>query len=408
MIKTLFNHLDAKMLTGLLAGSLVFFLNVGGVLQTWDSITSRFPAFRNWILMYSNVVLLTLLVVLLCVSAALLLENRDLKTKLNSVSFVNMPRKIVLFLSPCAEGSFYLQHFSYLLREAAARANAELEMQITFYCPQQAFAGTDPECLQEAVKMFPGKVSGVFMIPANPDATQNLEKIRDFKSEHPATVLLDVYPGVEADPTLPDFAGCDEVEGGRVAGQLAIDYLNMHATETVSILILKGRSTHWELQRVTSFKETLIAKFGDKVRFEITDDLNYSREQARKRIEHDLDKCLRCRVVSDMTKTAPACMDYNIIYACNDDMAMGAVDAIDKVDKGLINALPKVIGYDGTDEMKNMIKGCNPHVIGTVDVHIDVQARRAMDAMIHLLRADRPSKQMNLIKPTAVYPRIRI
>ena len=304
-------------------------------------------------------------------------------------------RKIIIFIAPMQEGAFYKEHFYELIEQAKAQACADLEILITYYCPMKTFQGRDPEVLLDLVDGLP--VSGIFMIPASPDSAENLNGIKEFKKKFPATVLLDVsYTGDGNDfNELPNFIGGDEMKGGSLAAQLAIDYLQKvdSHTKEIKILILKGRSTEWEQQRIDSFNEAI--KFhGPNICIDVTDDLYYKREKSEQYLKELHDDIF----------------DYNIIFACNDEMAIGALavlESLAKEDGGNIKKLPKIIGYDGTPEIKKLILENNKHILGTVDVDIQAQARKAVQTMHDLLLGRKSKVKRDLVSPKKIKNKLK-
>jgi ABC-type sugar transport system substrate-binding protein len=80
-------------------------------------------------------------------------------------------------------------------------------------------------------------------------------------------------------------------------------------------------------------------------------------------------------------------------------MALGALDALESVSRtkgGMASLLPRVVGYDGTAEMRSLILQGHPLVLGTVDVKIDKQAKQAVAAMKMVLEErDRNPRMVN-------------
>jgi len=309
--------------------------------------------------------------------------------------------KIVLFLSPSSGGggNFYQEHFSHLVKSAARAANSRLNIHITLVCPPKDFANESPECLLDITNNYPGSLAGIFMIPAYPDKEANRNGIIKFKDKFPALVLLDVYP-VVAPGQLPkaiNFIGGNENEGGALAASLAKRWLTKcDKNSACRILILKGRSTLWEMQRINSFKDFLNAQFDKKgyclnIDFEESEDLHYELKRASKEIEARINRGQNLAT-------------FDLIFACNDEMAIGALEVLQNlVFKNLVTleSLPKIIGYDGTPEMKRLLKSNNPFLLGTVDVDIEEQAERAINTMTSLLNGpELPQPELNLLQPT--------
>ena len=120
-----------------------------------------------------------------------------------------------------------------------------------------------------------------------------------------------------------------------------------------------------------------------------TSDLNYKKENAEQYLNNLGDRLF----------------DYNIIFACNDEMAIGALKILDswakteELDKKL---LPKIIGYDGTPAIKKLIDENNQHILGTVDVDIQAQARKAIQTMHDLLLGRESKEKCDLVSPKEI------
>ena len=350
-------------------------------------------------------------VILLSISLSVVgfLYNRLLKVY-NARTQNEKARKVVLFVSPCPDGQFYLQHLSSLVRRASQHADTSLTLCISFHCPAETFQNNFiPEMSLASVDDYPAIVSGVFMIPADPDHEKNQEGIKAFKLRYP-TVLLDVYPGTATRSDLPYFVGGDENQGGKLAAQLAETYLSIHHGGKVQeaecrVLILKGRSTKWEMQRVEAFRQSLVQAL-PKIEIKDSHYLNYNRHEARKLVGEVATNGLK-RLFGNYLPIKK----LDIIYACNDEMAIGALEALEayaKIARLGPKHLPKIIGYDGTPEMKRLIEQGNPYILGTIDVDVEEQADRAIGAMMALLKDEVRGqgtvevKHLDLVQPSLV------
>jgi ABC-type sugar transport system substrate-binding protein len=237
------------------------------------------------------------------------------------------------------------------------------------------------------------------MIPAHPNQEANRIGLTRFKEKYPALVLIDVFPitdrGGFQQPI--NFCGGDENAGGALAANLAKRWLaKCEKKEIYRILILKGRSTPWEMQRITAFKKSIERKSAEqkkpfKVSFEETEDLQYELNKARREIEARINRGQNLAT-------------FDVIFSCNDEMAIGALEIMDNlVSQGLSpKTMPRLIGYDGIPEMRRLIKMKNPFILGTVDVDIEEQADFAIKTMVLLLNKQKPRIEINLIQPSLV------
>lgn len=387
-------------LWGLPSALVAAILTIVGLIQSGETLNKYFPSLSTW-LNTNALVILTSLTIILGFSTAMLgwYSNvlRDQQKRVDQGSHVN---KIILFISPSSGGGgdFYQEHFSHLVKSAARVANPQLNLIITLVCPSKDFGNVDPELELDVATNYPGHISGVFMIPSHPNKEANWNGLIKFKEKFPALVLIDVYPVIDPGlfPKPINFIGGDENMGGGLAGSLARRWLLKNSgKESCKILILKGRSTPWELQRINSFKkgletDALNQETFPKLIFEESEDLHYELTRAKKEIEARINRGQKIQ-------------DFDLIFSCNDEMAIGALEVIDAlvstqhVDP---ESMPKLIGYDGIPEMKRLIKMQNRYILGTVDVDIEEQAEMAVRTMMLLLNDQKAQSELYLLKPT--------
>ncbi len=398
-------------------GSLALTALVGAIGIYSGKIAEKYLPDENWVQSHSTPILATLLLVCFLVAAflgwfvnRLITDKRRLEERLS----VEKPRhrevtkasrrkgkenrRVVLFVTPCPDGQFYLQYLSALVRGAAQAGGANLQMHISIYSPAQAFEeGFMPEHALALVDEYPAQVSGVFMIPALPESEETKRSISEFAARYPATVLLDVYPGIAERFDLPPFVGGNEVEGGKLAAIVVKQYLDEIKCSNPRILILIGRNTVWERQRVDAFREFLCAR-ENNIEIVLTENLDYRRDKAR-----DLIFKLSRNKHALGTSKAMEFSTLAVIYACNDEMAIGALEAVEDIVRRNQNAsVPKIIGYDGTPEMIRLIGQRNPYILGTVNVDVEEQARRAVGLMSVLIKNQTPQERWNLVAPHTV------
>jgi hypothetical protein len=261
------------------SASLAIILAIGGIVQFSEQVSSYVPWLSKYILQNSTAILLTISALLAILLASFLQNYKKISEELRAKDYSETRRKVILFLTPSPIGQFYLQHLSNLFIRAAHNADADMQIYIVMHCPAQAFQKNfSPELSLKLVKEFPAKIAGVFMIPSEPDLEINLTGIRNFNKTFP-TVLLDVYPGTSLMPEIPPFIGGDEKKGGILAALLAENWLHKNRKTTGNILILKGRNSEWEMQRVQSFIDKIQSTFPD-IKIYQSDELNYQRNAA--------------------------------------------------------------------------------------------------------------------------------
>lgn len=379
-----------------------------------DQVDSLVSTIQGWLtgaeyhwqqpqsLRYAVVVLLTAAVF----SAVFAFYYRRKFHRLNDQVFVAKLRQkqLVLFVPPTLEG-FYGEYLSALV--TAARLHAGTEREITIlphftgeadFCPEQR--------LGDIVRQYSehDTVKGVFVIPQDP--SRNKEALTKRPTDEVPIVTLDVYPDAAEDPSYPHFVGGDEAMGGRCAAFAAIELFESKLTQSneFQILILIGSTTPWESQRVDCFMEELkdwaISKDAT-LNFVKSKPLNY---QYNESVDY-LENWPARRSDEGVALMNP--LDADLIFACSDTMALGAAKAV----RHLMRQPPeressrvRIIGYDGTVGMKRALEAGSDVLLATVDVQLDVQARRAVEVMMKLMRNEQCERRMTLVSPRVLRP----
>ncbi|WP_334105134.1 substrate-binding domain-containing protein, partial [Muricomes intestini] len=156
------------------------------------------------------------------------------------------------------------------------------------------------------------------------------------------------------------FVGASQIEIGHIAA----DYIADKLGGSGKVAIIEGvAGTFTSIQRVNGFKEQVEAKYPD---IEII---------ASVPADYEMEKGMN--VATDiLTQNS----DVDAIYGCNDNMALGAVEALRAADK-----LGEVIvtGVDGTgDAYKSIHAG---ELTATVDQFMDKNGVAAVDVAFRLL-----------------------
>jgi ABC-type sugar transport system substrate-binding protein len=291
----------------------------------------------------------------------------------------------VAFISASAgDGAFYSTILHQLV--LATRTTLTDSLLIVPWLPARSFDRAD------VLKEFRANPSatefaGVFVIPKDPDNER--QTIEDLQRElNIPVVLLDVFfdPLNGNDFSPLHFVGGNELEGGKLAGEIARDLILVKPEPRVLTLI--GRHTKWEMQRVQAFESYLMQNLALVptcfVRSEYS--LNYSRKEAADYM---------MRWLTKEALTAGRLIKLDIVFACNDEMALGAAEAINAVQSEPYNykfvMMPQVIGYDGVDTFISAMKEKDSLLAGTVDVDIKAQATIAIETMFDLIAKTRRS-----------------
>ena len=414
----------SKTFRGLLAGLLPVILFIGFVFDSVQTVPylHRFGAWivERWtqpsVLQHVVVVLGVLAVTILIIAILFAVAWHKLRRRVDTV--IAQQKQPVLFVPPSLEG-FYSEYLAELVRAARKHAGAAGEITIVPYVdPSAEFC--PEERLTEILEYIDhgGFIKGVFIIPKHPQDNQKL--LQSFGKR--PIVTLDVYPDVKEVDDYPQFVGGNETMGGRCASVKAIQLLNVALQSNptnpkVSVLVLRGRETKWENQRVESFVKELRAwakQNGVDLSIVLSKLLEYDYERAHSYLAQS-------GAEQDWNgNSLPNPMEHHLIFACSDTMALGAAKALrglrEKLHQKRDNASsPKIIGYDGTTSMKRLLDAGTDLIAATVDVQLQTQAQRAVQAMMGLLReqskpaGDRknPPQQPRMIRvDPRIYPEL--
>lgn len=308
----------------------------------------------------------------------------------------NRPKQIA-FITPSSGGQpFYATMLSALVRSASLALGQNYIVVPSM--PAESFEPVSIWALFSSLEDRQLDIDGIIFIPDQPD--RHFDELVGFheKRGDVPLVLVDVYFDTTSCDArtlarLPSFVGGDENAGGRLAAELIVEAVGMPQPDAPVVLIINGGSAPWEQQRAKSFREALRASWPD-VTFLETPSINYSRTEAFERAL----PLVRNR--SDAEKR----ISLDAIFACNDDMAIGARTALSRLRREGYNFVrpPQIIGYDGISEILEYIHTDDPYIAGTVDVRIEAQAKEAMLLMHKLVRTGQRRSEVRLITPQPV------
>ncbi len=179
-----------------------------------------------------------------------------------------------------------------------------------------------------------------------------------------ATAKADGIPIVNANCEY--IADCDTFVGGLQIeiGYKAADYIAEKLGGTGKVAIIEGvAGTFTSIQRVNGFKERMESDYPD---IEIV---------ASVPADYEVEKGMN--VATDILTQNP---DIDAIYCCNDNMALGTVEALRAQ-----NLLGEVIvlGVDGTGDAYTSIKA--GELTATVDQFPDINGKAAVEVALRLL-----------------------
>jgi ribose transport system substrate-binding protein len=200
-------------------------------------------------------------------------------------------------------------------------------------------------------------VSGVDLIIINPtdsDAVSSAIKLANNNKIPVITVDRNASQG-----EVVTYIASDNVQGGRLAGDLLYDLLKGKG-KVAEIEGIPGTSAARE--RGKGFDEAL-KKYPEIVKI------------VKQPADFDRNKALV--VVENILQTHP---DVNAIFAHNDEMALGAIKAVEESGKSIY-----VIGFDGTEEALKAVK--EGRLTATIAQQPSKMGRIAVDMAIKYLKS---------------------
>jgi ABC-type sugar transport system substrate-binding protein len=304
--------------------------------------------------------------------------------------------KRIAFLAPSSGGqSFYTAMLMGLVQSASLAQGQDYIILPSM--PTRSFESMSIWSLFASLEDRQFDIDGIIFIADDPD--RHFVEIVGFHEEtgDVPLVLVDVYFDLAACDArtrarLPSFVGGDESAGGRIAAEIIIDALGTLQSPPV-VLVINGGTAAWERQRAHSFRECVHREW-PATQFIESPSFTYSRSAAF---------VYSVELFKSMA-TAVHQIQLHAIFACNDDMAIGARRAVCLVIREGYSfpQPPQIVGYDGISEIREYINADDPFIAGTVDVKVEDQARAAMLLMHRLLRSGERRNEVELINPQAI------
>jgi len=156
------------------------------------------------------------------------------------------------------------------------------------------------------------------------------------------------------------FIGSDNVEGGRIAGRYLVERLQHKG----KVAILEGIPGHETGDaRLRGFREVVDREPGIQV--VVSQTANWERDQGY-------------NVFQNLLQSHP---DLSGVFACNDLMALGAVEAIAAAQK---TGRVLVVGFDATGDARDAIR--KGTMAGSVAQHPEEMGRLAVENALALIR----------------------
>ena len=218
-------------------------------------------------------------------------------------------------------------------------------------------------------------VNGMFLDPNEVDAlAPAVQEAVDAKI--PVVTVdrrVDKVPGVLA------HVGADNVKGGEAQGEL-IEKLFPNGAK---IMNLQGQSGSSPAIDRNKGLHNVLDKAKDKYKFVFEDTAGFDRAKGLSMSETALDGM----------KSPP-----DVIVCANDDMALGALEALKA--RNLIGKV-KLIGFDALPEALGQIKAGN--MTATIEQSPGGQSQKALDILVAFLRdGKQPAEKVTLLTPVAI------
>ena len=307
--------------------------------------------------------------------------------------------KYIAFLTPSSgDQPFYTAMLNELLKNVSIALGQDYV--IIPSIPRDSFETLSIWRLFSTLEDRQLDIDGILFIPDHPD--DHFEELVGFHEDRGdiPLVLLDVYFDLancddRTKQRLPCFVGGDEGAGGKIAAQIASDAIRDRDIEAPQVLIVNGGEAPWEVQRAKSFRDGFLERFPN-AKFIDTEPIAYSRRNSYEATSE---------IVAELAHDGSGEAQLDVVFACNDDMAIGARAAVRYLsENGSVRfvAPPQIVGYDGIREMREYLKGNDRWMAGTVDVRIEEQARAALVLLQGLSRSGDRRTEVQLIPPLPV------
>ena len=342
----------------------------------------------------------------------------------------------LLLVPSSGNESFYVDWVFLLLRQAQTGGHSNVFITTEFAPesfksdPENRRTESALEQLENLKRFGDAHFDGVFVMVDDPDDDRTRRQLlRYYRVFDSNLVLLDMNMNPRQDSTrgypLMDFVGSDESLGGKLAAKLAFDYLTKIApsSRVPRILILEPHDRAaddpaWDHRRIREFKESLNHRFNCHRLSSSTEgetevaqhppvfvsigDCKYNQEKTKHLLQ----------IPPNDTSVAEFLSSFDLIFASNDDTALGALDVVREhleIDEFAFTESdlhhghfrhrgPRIIGYDGAKTFLSVLNEgeSNQWLLGTVDVQQHEQARIALDQMEKLKKAPTWRKSVSL------------
>lgn len=339
-----------------------------------------------------------MLVILLCVIICLFIALRRYK---------NRKRVFIVVSSRFTTDPFFAELLKHLTT-GLWDSNFVPEIKITQIDPKTN--KVPPEEIKKVLKFVSANkhlYSGGFVVHANIDDLYNVKGYEEFINgfKKPIVFLDTSTSGTRNEfPSNIAFIGYDNGEIGDIAAQRIgkiLLYLKTKFTQLennpLRILVIASQE---HIQRQDRFKKRIEEIFvtRDNIIVIIDNEGAFKKIDAHRRTYHNINESKRDDTLNDKKPK------WDAIFCTNDEMALGAVSALDNMDSDKYSADIKgtfIVGVDATDAATDVIEQKNTPFVSTVNQSPKNLAKEGIDAFFKL-RKNEPVNN-SLIKPT-LYP----
>lgn len=305
----------------------------------------------------------------------------------------NISNPIVLISAPLSTGEAFktlekegimegLDYFSVLVSELAQRThsrNRDLVLKVP--------APRRPD--DEQIKLFNRIIeridnySGIIISPFSTDSLKR--QVIGFLKKTKIFPICTIDKGFERHfedfearhVFVPPFVTCDNIQGGELAAKCFIKYFNKKEINKPKIGIIKGLEASEE--RIDGFLEGLDNGLGkNNYMPKVSEPIPYQRIPA-------IDAT--GEILEYFENGSDGITQINSIFCCNDEMALGAREALIQYEcmlkaKGVQEELNvKIVGFDGIRDVTYLIDKKDKWILNTIDQMLPEQIRELITIM---------------------------
>jgi ABC-type sugar transport system substrate-binding protein len=299
-------------------------------------------------------------------------------------------KRILLITSTIAKGGKAIDsidYFASIVSELAVELQAKFpEIELIVKVPDSFEKAHDIQVsfLETAIR---NEASYDFIVLSPFDKVQLYEKLpewKDFLNKGKLILIDQAYTDQEDDYKVfhkgnirrPAYVQADWKTGGRMAGEILIEYFNDQKITCPHIVILHGKIG--SLQRVNGLKEIIDSKSSPEFHpMYIEFKCDYSKDIARTKMNEYLKNCIKSN------------RHIDAVFTTNDEMALGARAAMfenqkqyeEKIFSVSNNRYPKIVGFDGIRDVTLFIDIKDHFILNTISVGLQHQIKKLVSIM---------------------------